>query len=152
MSGIFDRHIERGRLKKQRPNYKQIAYQLKRASRDVETAKGLIETDPEWAAAVAYHGMLRAGRALLFSHGYLPADGAQHKTVVELVGAIIGKEYEILFGQFERLRRKRNLFFYDAFESASVSDAKNSIESAAAMLKVIGDSIEESSPQQKLGF
>lgn len=28
--------------------------------------------------------MLRAGRALVFSKGYLPADGAQHRTVVEL--------------------------------------------------------------------
>jgi len=35
-----------------------------------------------------YQSMLRAGRALLLADGVLPADGRQHKTVVELLKAI----------------------------------------------------------------
>ncbi len=41
------------------------------------TAEHVSDKDPQWAATIAYHSMLRAGRALLFANGVLPADGRQ---------------------------------------------------------------------------
>ncbi len=39
--------------------------------------------------------MLKAGRALLLLEGYIPDDGSQHKTVVEMTSAIF-----VPFGKF----------------------------------------------------
>ncbi len=150
MKEFFDTYLKRGKLKKQRANHEQIEYQLQRAHRDLKTARLLVEADPEWAITVAYHAMLRAGRALLFTHGYLPADGAQHKTVVELTGEIFGPDYKQLIQQFERLRRKRNIFFYESFESTTFTEAKSSLKTASNMLKKIKSSIEDEFPQLKL--
>ncbi|MFH1830705.1 MAG: HEPN domain-containing protein [Pseudomonadota bacterium] len=152
MKEFFAKYLKRGQLKKQKPQYKQIEYQIKRAQRDLKTARLLVEADPEWAITVAYHAMLRAGRALLFSHGYLPADGAQHKTVVELTGSILGNDYKRLVQQFERMRRKRNIFFYESFESTTVTEAKSSLKTAADMQERIRSAIEDALPQLKLTF
>ena len=52
--------------------------------------------------------MLKAGRALLLLQGFVPDDGAQHKTVVEVTSVILGEKYRHLTDQFETMRRKRN--------------------------------------------
>ncbi len=44
--------------------------------------------------------MLKAGRALLLLEGYVPDDGAQHKTVVDVVSAVLGKEYKNAHDRF----------------------------------------------------
>lgn len=152
MKSMFDAHINGGFLKKQRPNERQILYQLRRADLDLKTAQKIIETDPEWAITVAYHAMLRSGRALLFAHGYLPADGAQHKTVVELTGKIFGSNFRDLAMQFERLRRKRNMFFYESFESASATEARNAMKTAAIILTEVKKAVEKITKQQNLNF
>ena len=92
----FDKYIKRGLLKEQRVDFRQIARQIARAERDLVTVELVMEKDPEWAATMAYQAMLRSGRALLFAHGYLPADGRQHKTVVELTAHLLGEEYRIV--------------------------------------------------------
>lgn len=109
----FEAYLKKGLLKQQRINFKQIEKQIIRAKKDLETAQGILDNDPEWGATIAYHAMLRAGRALLFSKGYLPADGGQHKTVVELTHELLGKGYSLLVEKFEKLRRRRNVFFYE---------------------------------------
>src|SRR3989338_9726726 len=81
----FDPYLKKGLLKKQSPKFKKIAIQINRSKKDLETAKLVIGKDPEWGATIAYHAMLRIGRAFLFSHGYLPADGAQHKRLLNYV-------------------------------------------------------------------
>ena len=88
----FEGYLSKGRLKRQRINFRQIEKQLSRATKDLGTARLLLGKDPEWAATIAYHAMLRAGRSLLFSKGYLPADGGQHQTVVELTHSLLGKD------------------------------------------------------------
>ena len=79
----FESYLKIGLLKHQKANFKQIEKQIERARKDLETAEDILQKDPEWGATIAYHAMLRAGRAYIFSKNYLPADGAQHKTVVE---------------------------------------------------------------------
>lgn len=68
---MFESYFKKGFLKHQRVNFKQIEKQVARARKDLETAQSVLAKDPEWAATIAYHAMLRSGRALLFSKGYL---------------------------------------------------------------------------------
>ncbi|MBU2598250.1 MAG: hypothetical protein KKC53_03600 [Actinobacteria bacterium] len=59
-------------IKRQRPNFKQIAYQLKRSLKDLEAAEANLKIDLTWSFTITYHSMLRASRALMYSKGYLP--------------------------------------------------------------------------------
>jgi len=143
-------YLAKGLLKAQAPDLAQINRQLRRAARDLETAGHLLEEDPQWAATIAYQSMLRAGRALLFANGVLPADGRQHKTVVELTGKILGEDYGVLVQQFERLRRKRNVFFYDSEESITGTETQTALETGRKLLAAIGARVGHADPQASL--
>jgi uncharacterized protein (UPF0332 family) len=101
----FSSYEKSGLVKRQPAHFKQIELQITRAHKDLLTFALIVDKDAEWAATIAYQAMLRAGRALLFSHGYLPADGRQHKTVVEITGMILGNEYSLIIKQFDKLRK-----------------------------------------------
>ena len=148
----FGPYMKSGLLKKQQVNFKQISRQIVRAEKDLATVRLVLNSDPEWAATIAYQAMLRCGRALLFAHGYLPADGRQHKTVVELTGLILGEEYRAIIAHFERLRRKRNVFFYDSTDTSSMTEAKNAIDAAQRLVATIKQAIEKLNPQQRISI
>ncbi|MBI3322732.1 MAG: HEPN domain-containing protein [Candidatus Omnitrophica bacterium] len=139
-------------LKHQRVNFKQIGKQISRAKKDLETARSVLSRDPEWAATIAYHAMLRSGRAFLFSRGYLPADGAQHKTVVELTQQLLGKEYSTLVARFEKMRRKRSIFFYESDPFGTLTEAENALKAASQLVQVIQDRIRNENPQLHFSF
>lgn len=149
---MFELYLKKGLLKQQRVNFKQIEKQIVRARKDLETAQSVLAKDPEWAATIAYHAMLRSGRALLFSKGYLPADGGQHKTVVELTQRLLGKEYSTLVARFEKMRRKRNIFFYESDPFGTMTEAENALKAAAQLVQVIQETIRQENPQLHFGF
>ena len=92
------------------------------------------------------------GRALMFSYGYLPADGQQHRTVVEITGKLLGEKCGLLIQYFDRLRRNRNVFFYDSIDTNNESQARKSFETAEALLKVVKDKIRKNNPQADLKY
>lgn len=147
----FQRYLEKGYLKRQNSDFAQITKQLKRAYEDLITAGRTLEYDPEWAATIAYQAMLRGGRALIFAHGFLPSDGAQHRTVVELTGKVLGDEYASLIRQFNKFRKKRNLFFYDSEDTRNEDEAKRALEISKELLDTIKAYIEKLNPQDPAG-
>lgn len=149
---MFEAFLRKGLLKHQRVNIRQIEKQIARAGKDLETAQLVLAKDPEWAATIAYHAMLRSGRALLFSKGHLPADGGQHRTVVELTQHLLGEEYSTLVARFEKMRRKRNVFFYESDPFGTVTEAENALKAAAQLVRVIRGTIRRENPQLHFGF
>ena len=148
----FESYLKKGLLKHQKANFRQIEKQVARAKKDLETARDVLQKDPEWGATIAYHAMLRAGRAYVFSKGYLPADGAQHKTVVELTGKLLGKEYSLLVEKFEKMRRRRNIFFYESDPFGTMTQAENAVKAASELVHVIEKTIQKENPQLHFGF
>lgn len=143
----FNQYVDKGLLKKRPPNFTQINRQIERANKDLKTFDLVVKKDPEWASTIAYQAMLRAGRALIFAHGFLPIDGQQHKTVVEVTGGILDKKFELLINQFNKLRKKRNIFFYDSIDKQNFTEAKNAIKTAKELIKAIGKKIKDLNPQ-----
>ena len=143
----FEAYLKKGFLKRQNVNFKQIEKQIVRAKKDLDTAKLVLPKDPEWGATIAYQAMLRAGRALIFSKGYLPADGAQHRTVVELTHTLLGKEYATLVDKFEKMRRNRNQFFYESDPFGTLTEAGTSLKAAAELIPAIQKFIRKDNPQ-----
>lgn len=89
--------------------------------------------------------MLKAGRALLLFHGLRPAEGGQHKTVVDVTTALIGAQYRHLTDHFETMRRKRHEVTYEAGALVSLSEA------AADRLNILEDDTDSPSFRQS-GF
>jgi len=95
-----------GKLAEQKAGIIQIEALLKESIIDLEESKKTLHIADRATYVMAYTAMLKAGRALLLLKGYRPTDGAQHKTVVEMTGAILGDKYTSLVSHFETMRRK----------------------------------------------
>lgn len=148
----FQKYISKGLIKKREVNFSQIKKQIMRAEKDLDTYTLVIDKDPEWASTIAYQSILRAGRSLLFAYGYLPIDGQQHKTVVDITGEILGEEFSLVVKQFDRLRRKRNLFFYDSEDARNFTEARKALEIARNLLDEIKKEIDKLNPQGRFEF
>ena len=88
----------------------------------------------------------------LLIEGFRPADGAQHKTVVEVISAILGDRYKSLTGHFETMRRKRNEITYEAGVLLSKDEVKEAFCDAISLVKEILARIKSQNPQLELEF
>lgn len=116
-----------GLIEKVSFNDKQIVSNIKRAEKDLITAKANIEIDEEWAYTISYHAMLRAGRAFMFSSGYRPKGKNQHKTVVDFCAEILGEDFKSLTDRFNRMRVKRHDFIYEPERPIPKTEAVKSL-------------------------
>lgn len=126
-----------GLIEKVKYDDKQVQANLLRARRDLLTSRATLKIDEEWAYAIAYHAMLRAGRALMFTSGYRPRGKDQHKTVVEFCAEILGKDFQDLTGRFNRMRAKRHDFIYEPERPIPKTEATQSLESAERFVREI---------------
>ena len=85
----------------------------------------------------------------MFSKGFRPIDGYQHKTVVDFVSIVLVPCYKNLVLHFDKMRRKRNPFTYEVSISISLSELKNALKSASNFIKIIRDLIEKENPQHR---
>ncbi len=128
----------------------QVEALLKEAVLDLEEAKRISSLAERATYLLAYNGMLKAGRALLLLRGYVPDDGAQHKTVVEMTATILGDKYRNLTEQFETMRRKRNDLTYEAGTLLSKSEAQKAFSDAIELVKRILTEVKAQNPQLDL--
>jgi len=139
-----------GHIEKANFSAGQIKSNLNRAQRDLRTSKANLKIDEEWAYTIAYHAMLRAGRAFMFASGYRPRGKDQHKTVVEFCSESLGKDFRHLTGRFNRMRLKRHDFIYDPERPIPKTEAVKSLESAEQFVQEIIQRIEKLNPQKRL--
>jgi len=139
-----------GQIEKANFSGAQITSNLNRAQRDLITAKANLKIDEEWAYTIAYHAMLRAGRALMFAFGYRPRGKDQHKTVVEFCSESLGQDFQHLTTRFNRMRLKRHDFIYEPERPIPKTEALKSLESAEQFVQEIIKRIEKMNPQKRL--
>ncbi|MBI5375751.1 MAG: HEPN domain-containing protein [Candidatus Schekmanbacteria bacterium] len=146
----YEKFLKSNLIKKQQPDFKQIKYQLKRTEKDLKTAESLLSIDLTWAFAVAYHAMMRASKALMFSKGFLPTSKQSHKTIIEFTRLIMGDEYENIISRFNRMRRKRHDFIYDSQNHITTQEAETAIDTAKKLIEKIKDFVTKENPQKEL--
>jgi uncharacterized protein (UPF0332 family) len=153
---MLDRLIKKlekeGKLKMQKAGIVQIEALLRQAMLDLQEANKISHIASRATYILAYMAMLKAGRALLLLRGFVPDDGAQHKTVVEITGAILGDKYTTLVGHFEIMRRKRNEMTYEATALLSTSEAKKAFSDASTLVQAILKEVKLQNPQLELEF
>ena len=147
------KRLEReGKIRRQKAGVVQVEALLREAILDLEETKRIIDVAERATYVLAYNGMLKAGRALLLLRGYVPDDGAQHKTVVEMTTAILGEKYRSLTEQFETMRRKRNDLTYEAGTLLSKSEAQRAFSDAIELVKRVLIEVKSNNPQMELQF
>lgn len=146
----YERFLKDNLIKKQKPDFKQILHQLQRAQKDLKTAETNIEIDLTWALAIAYHGIIRAGRALMYSKGFLPTTKKSHKTIVEFTKLLLPHDHDVLVSKFNRLRRKRHDFIYDSKNHISYAEAKASLDTARKLIGEIISLVKQENPEKDL--
>ena len=98
---IIKTMLTRGLIKKQKIDFSQIEALLYRARKDLKVAIYNLDMDEEATYSYAYLSMLRCGRSIVFLKGYRSVDGQQHKTIIELTGEILGKDFKDFIKQFD---------------------------------------------------
>lgn len=149
---LFKKLEQEGKLKKQKAGIVQVEALLKQAILDLAEARKVSQIAERATYLLAYMGMLKAGRALLLLKGYVPDDGAQHKTVVEVTADLLGNKYKDLTDRFETMRRKRNEMTYEAGALMSLSEAQKSFDDAISLVKTILKEAKSQNPQLELKF
>jgi len=126
-------------IKKQAPDHDQINKQLNRASKDLRTAEALSSIDRTWSFTIAYHAMIRAGRAFMYSRGYVPTTLNTHKTIIEFTREALGAQYGDLILNFDRMRRKRHDFIYNSENNTTEREALAAVKTAQDLIRRIGE-------------
>jgi uncharacterized protein (UPF0332 family) len=146
----YEKYLKDNLIKKEKPDYEQVMYQIKRAIKDLKTAEANLSIDLTWAFAIAYHAMMRASKALIYSRGYLPTAKKSHKTIIELTKQILGNDYEKLIAHFSRMRRRRHDFIYDSKNHITPHEATTSIATAAKLIDEIISLVNKENPEKDL--
>jgi len=128
---------------------KQVLANLRGARKDLVVAQATLDIDEAWAHTIAYHAMLKSGRALMFSLGYRPKGKDQHKTVVEFCADVLGEEFKTLTTRFNRMRTKRHNFIYDD-RPIPKTEARQSLATAEQFVAEIAARIEKVMGHEKL--
>jgi len=149
---LIERLIKEGKIKKQKAGFVQIESLLRASIADLEEARTISHLAERATYLMAYIAILKAGRALLLLNGYVPDDGAQHKTVVEMTSAILGDRYRNLAMQFETMRRKRNEMTYESETLLSKSEAQKAFSDAISLVRKILEKVKSQNPQLELKF
>jgi uncharacterized protein (UPF0332 family) len=141
-----------GKIRRQKAGFVQTEALLKEAVLDLEEAEKIVHVAERATYLLAYNAMLKAGRALMLLQGYVPDNGAQHKTVVEMTSAILGDKYEAITGHFETMRRKRNEMTYESGTLLSKSEAQKAFSDTIGLVNKILAEVKSKNPQFELKF
>ncbi len=146
----FDELENKGLIRRTKINFKQIYNFLSRSRQDLQTSKFNLTIDEAWSYAIAYHAMLRAGRALMMSFGYRPLGKDQHATAVRFASVVFGNEIKELIHKFDRMRRKRHDFIYEPNRPIPRQEAEQAIADAEELIKEIWRVVKNKDPQKNL--
>ena len=141
-----------GKLRDEKVGFIQIEGLLQDALKDIQEARVVIKVGERSPFILAYQSMLKAGRSLLLLYNLRPADGAQHKTVIQVCGVMLGKSFQSLAEQFENMRRKRNELTYENGGLLSRSEVEHALRDAEAWIRAVAAKVHEKNPQFELKF
>jgi len=138
---------ERGLVEEIRPDFRQISTLLARALKDLSTARANLSIDKEWAYTIAYQAMLRAAKGMVMAEGWRPRGRDQARTIVLLVGEILGEEARSLVNGFDRMRRKRQDFIDEPETPIPRYEVEGGLKDAQALIEQIVDLARGKNPQ-----
>jgi len=150
MNSLLEKLKLQGKLREEKVGFIQIEGLLKDAMLDIKEAKAELGIGERGPFLLAYQAMLKAGRALLLLENLRPADGAQHKTVIQACEVFLGPAFKNLAEQFETMRRKRNQLVYEYGGLLSHEEVELGLSDAEEWIRAISGKVREKNPQFEL--
>ncbi len=147
----FQKYIDEEKITKESIGFEQIRSAYTGAEDDLNAADFNLQAYAKVTYDYAYKAMQKMGRALILSFGYRPKATNYHKTVVDLSGEILGKDFAELIAHFDRMRQKRNAFTYNEPDLViSQTEAVGALKTAKDFLTVVKNYINKNSHQGTL--
>ena len=141
---------ERGLIEEVRPNFPVVSTLIEQARKDMATARATVSIDREWAYLIAYQAMARAARALVMAEGLRPRGRDPQRTMVQLVGMILGEAGRSLVNGFDRMRRKSQTLLDEPGTPISRYEAEGALREAQRFLQLTVDVARDRNPQLAL--
>ena len=136
-------------IRRIKPDHNLALKSLKRARRDIDTAKTLISNEKlDWSLAISYNAMLAAARAFMFEKGYRPSSTEGHVAVVRFLQATLGTEASNrMITIMNGMRKKRHRIVYEEIDIVSEDEARQTVKWAEEFVLMISNAIGK--PSQK---
>ena len=132
--------------KPQPANPRQVKQFLVDARKMTAAARKNLNIDEETAHQTAYEAILKASLALMLSHGQRPRVQLGHHVAIMLFAQKhLDPALAPAFDLFDRMRRKRNIAFYDIAFISEV-EAEEAVRAAEDYLNVIAADIQTRIP------
>ena len=144
--------FEKGAIKKCPADEKTISNLMKRAYKDLTTAKTNLAVDEDCAYTYAYNAMLRSGLAFMSAMGFRPDAPNKHEIVIKFTASFLGDEYRRLLNDYDFMRRKRNQLNYEPDLPCSRKEAASAIKTAQEFVEVIHKIIKRKNAQREFDF
>jgi hypothetical protein len=141
---------EKGLVEDVKPNFSAVSALIIRALKDLATARANASIDREWAYAIAYQGMLRAARGMIAAKGLRPRGRDQQRTVVTLVGAILGDDARPLVNAFDRMRRRWQVIVDEVGQPVSRYEVEGAIKDSQRFIERTVEWTRTRNPQMTL--
>jgi uncharacterized protein (UPF0332 family) len=128
--------------KPQPVNPQQVKQFLADARKKAVAARKNLNIDEETAHQTAYEAILKASLALMLSHGQRPrVQLGHHVAIMQFAQKYLDPALAPTFDLFDRMRRKRNIAFYDIAFISEV-EAEEAVRAAESYLKVVAADIQ----------
>lgn len=97
-----------------------------------------MQTDLDWAFAVAYNAILQSSVALMATHGFRPHSRNKHFNTFRFMSAALPDESDTI-ARLQRLRKKRHAAVYEQPGLIGAQEARDIIEFAGRYVGMIED-------------
>ena len=122
---------------------KQVKEFLADAEKKAVAARKNLVIDEETAYLTAYQAVLKASLALMLSHGQRPrVQLGHHIAILEFAQKHLDPALAPTFDLFDRMRRKRNVAFYDIALIGEV-EADEAVAAAEAYMPIVAADIKK---------
>lgn len=126
---------------------------LKRARKDLSSARFIQASDPEAAYTLLYDCMLHVGLAYMAVSGVRPDVRGKHKTVIRYMAHVLGREYQDQIRFYDRMRRKRHQLIYEPRPGeATEKEIEEAERVAKGFLNTVSRKVREENPQKEWEF
>lgn len=134
-------------------DFERIENFIKRAKKDLTSARLIKQFDLEAAYQLLYDGMLHSTSAYLVGDGLQPDIRGKHKTLIDYAAHALGKRYESKIQFYDRMRRQRHQFLYEPgpfhCTKKEIADAEKVV---GEFIELISEKIRGKNPQKEFCF
>jgi hypothetical protein len=126
----FEELLKRRAIERVTVTPREIGELLAVARRDIRAAQAMVNTDLDWAFAIAYNAILQLSIAFMAQLGYRPRGEGKHYNTFRFMEEALPED-KAMIRRLQKLRKKRNVTLYEHPGAISETEALDVVEFAS---------------------